>query len=267
MQEGDNLGLITSRLTKGEDFAHAQFTKEMSEVICMSPKTSNNGFLFPLYLYPEIDGLALGGVTRQANLSPEFIATISEKTGLEYLPDGAGNLETQYGPEDVLHYIYAVLHSPTYRTRYAEFLKIDFPRIPVTSNPTLFVQLVLLGRELTGLHLLTSDSLEENTSVTYPHAGLNVVDKPRYVAPNGDTPGQVFINNTQCFSGISPELWAHRVGGYQVLEKWLKDRKGRELSFDDQTHYIRVCAALQRTRSAMLEIDSAIVVAGGFPIV
>jgi Type ISP C-terminal specificity domain len=142
----------------------------------------------------------------------------------------------------------------------------DTTRIPVTSNPKLFVQLVLLGRELTSLHLLTSDSLE-NTEVTYPHAGLNVVDKPRYVAPNGDTPGQVFINDTQCFSGITPELWAHRVGGYQVLEKWLKDRKGRELSFDDITHYTRVCAALERTRSAMLEIDNAVMAAGGFPIV
>jgi hypothetical protein len=93
------------------------------------------------------------------------------------------------------------------------------------------------------------------------------VDKPRYVAPNGNTPGQVFINDTHCFLNISPELWVHRVGGYQVLEKRLKDRKGRELSFDDITHYIRVCAALQRTSAAMLEIDNAVMAAGGFPIV
>ncbi len=263
-----NLCLLSSRQQGSFGYQHVFISDLPANDTLISNKSSEAHHTFPLYLYPEIDGLALGGVTRQANLSAEFLATVNEKTGLEYLPDGAGNLETQYGPEDVLHYIYAVLHSPTYRTRYAEFLKIDFPRIPVTSKPALFVQLVLLGRELTSLHLLTSDSLdEENTTVTYPHAGLNVVDKPRYVAPNGGTPGQVFINDTQCFSGIAPELWAHRVGGYQVLEKWLKDRKGRELSFDDITHYTRVCAALQHTRTAMLEIDGAVMAAGGFPIV
>jgi Type ISP C-terminal specificity domain len=125
-----NFAIITTRQTK-DSFSVLVTNLPVGQHKLVTPY--DGSYVSTLYSYPKLDGLALGGDTRKANLSPEFLATVSEKTGLEYIPDGAGNLETQYGPEDVLHYIYAVLHSPTYRTRYAEFLKIDFPRIPVVS--------------------------------------------------------------------------------------------------------------------------------------
>lgn len=94
----------------------------------------------------------------------------------------------------------------------------------------------------------------------YPVAGDNLVEKghPRYVAPQGETPGRVYINATQYFEGIAPQVWAFMVGGYQVLDKWLKDRRGRQLSYDDLTHYQRVVVALQETIRLMAEVDAAI---------
>lgn len=203
------------------------------------------------------------GDRRNGDNGQQHNQPLTAACGLEYVPDGKGNLLTTWGPEDALHYIYAVLHSPAYRARYAEFLKIDFPRIPMPDSLETFAALAWHGAELTALHLLDS---ELETFVTFPNAGLNVVDKPRYAPPTDDQPGRVFINDAQCFAGISPALWAHRVGGYQVLEKWLKDRKGRALSFDDITHYAQVCAALERTALIMLEIDGVVDEVGGFPL-
>jgi len=163
--------------------------------------------------------------------------------------DGHGT----FGPEDVFHYIYAVLHSPTYRSRYAEFLKIDFPRIPLTSNLGLFRRLCGLGAELVALHLLKSPLLAESPA-TYPEQGSNLVEAVRY----DEADARVHINKTQYFGGIAPALYEFQVGGYQVMNKWLKDRKGRTLSYDDIQHYQRVAAALTHTMRLMQEIDAAI---------
>jgi hypothetical protein len=182
-----------------------------------------------------------------------------------------------FGPEDVFDYIYAVFHSPTYRTRYAEFLKIDFPRVPLTSNVELFRKLVKLGGRLVKLHLLEFDpetppyppagrGASESPSVhggteggwplriSYPVRGDHTVEKVRYV----DTKRQVWINKTQYFEGVPPEVWEFHIGGYQVAEKWLKDRKGRTLSSEEREHYRKIIAALHETILLMQEIDRAI---------
>jgi len=163
-----------------------------------------------------------------------------------------------FGPEDVLDYIYAVLHSPTYRKRYAEFLKIDFPRIPLTSDVGLFQRLCALGRELVALHLMEHPVLDESPAKLEP-AGSNEVGTVRY-----DQEAQrVYINKQQYFAPVEPEVYAFQVGGYQVLNKWLKDRKGRTLTFEDVRHYGKVVVALRETRRLMAEIDEAI---PGWPI-
>ena len=151
------------------------------------------------------------------------------------------------------------------RERYAEFLKIDFPRVPLTSDPDLFRRLCALGAELVALHLLEAPILSESIT-RYPIPGDNVVERPKYFAP-GDRPpkeketlkkGRVYVNKTQYLEGVDPEVWEFQVGGYQVCAKWLKDRKGRRLSYDDLTTYQRIVVALKETIRLMAKIDEAI---------
>lgn len=163
----------------------------------------------------------------------------------------------RFAPEDVFAYAYAVFHSPTYRTRYAEFLKIDFPRLPLTSNVDLFRTLVSLGAELVSLHLMET---QLDSDVCFPEKGNDVVELVKYEDE------KVWINKKQFFAGIPQTAWDFHIGGYQVCHKWLKDRKGRTLSFDDLQHYQSIVAALARTIELMNEIDNAIESHGGFPI-
>jgi predicted helicase len=222
MLSGKNLGLITSRMTKGETFRHAQVTRNIIEVICMSPKTSNNGFLFPLYLYSEtvpnklFDNSITGTIeAKRPNFAPEFITDLSSRLKMTFISNGKGDGTKTFGPEDVFDYVYTVFHSPTYRSRYAEFLKSDFPRLPLTSNAELFRSLCTLGSELVGLHLMEKHA---STITTYPIAGENKVDKVRYTSPGegGSEQGRVWINREQYFEGVPLEVWNFYVGGYQV---------------------------------------------------
>lgn len=190
---------------------------------------------------------------RWPNLSPEFVMELSEKLGLSFVADGVGDLTSTFGPEDVFNYAYAVFHSPTYRERYAEFLKRDFPRLPLTSDAALFAALAGLGRELVGLHLMTSPKLGKLIT-RFPEEGDGAVERVRYDVANE----RVYINKTQYFEGVPEEVWEFRVGGYQVLDKWLKDRKGRTLSFADTKHYQQVVVTLSETKRIMQEIDETI---------
>jgi hypothetical protein len=194
---------------------------------------------------------------------------------LNFVPTGTGDLKKNFGPEDVFHYIYAVFHSPTYRERYAEFLKIDFPRVPLTSDSGLFRQLAEQGAELVALHLMESPTLKDLIT-HYPTPGDDLVAKghPRYLAPGQPDPetgkalkeGRVYISKSrpkenkkgQYFEGVPPEIWDFHIGGYQVCEKWLKDRRERRLSYDDLTHYQKIVVALKETIRIMQEIDDAI---------
>jgi len=201
---------------------------------------------------PDKDG-------RVPNLNPKFVAEMEQKLGLKFVseqPEAVSrkpSADSPFGPEDVFDYIYAVFHSPTYRKRYAEFLKIDFPRVPLTSDKKLFWKLVALGRELAALHLLESPAV--NDFVTkYPKKGSDSVEKVSYL----DDKQRVHINNEQFFEGVKPEWFEFHIGGYQVLQKWLKDRKGRKLSNDGIRHYQRVVIAIKETIRLMTEIDAAI---------
>ena len=230
--------------------------------------------VFPLYLYPERGKKTLFESSdpsdspgeRHPNLTLEFFDDLTKRLGMSCnLAKDKGNLTRTFGPEDVFDYMYAVFHSPTYRSRYAEFLKIDFPRLPLTSNVELFRELCALGSELVALHLMESHA---PAITTYPVAGANEVEKVRYTAPGevGSEQGRVWINREQYFEGVPPELWNFHVGGYQVLQKWLKDRKGRKLTYDELTHYQHIVSALNETIHLMGEIDADIEEHGGWPI-
>lgn len=271
MLPGDNLGLLTSRLTKGETFKHVQVTRGITEVICMSPKTSNNGFLFPLYLYEAgesertlslFDEKKKKKARREANLNPDLIRELCEKYEMTFLDDGRGDLGKTFGPEDLFGYMVAVLHSPEYRDRYAEFLKSDFPRIPFTSDRRLFRALSRLGSELTLVQLMEAQLPEV---ATFPVAGNAAIDEVRY-EKDGKKGGRVWINERQHFDGIPAGVWDYEIGGYQVCEKWLKDRRGRRLSFDDVEQYTKITSVLSETLRITPLIDDAIRGHGGWPI-
>lgn len=255
----ENLCLIANRQSK-EPFAVLSSELLTERKIAAVYDASST---FPLYLYPTNDSSMFDAPTdapggRRPNLEPRFVTELSEKLGLEFIPDGQGDLVKTFGPEDVLHYIYAVFHAPSYRARYAEFLKIDFPRVPLTSNLELFRSLAAKGHALLELHLMRRQG---SIMTRYPVAGSNEVDKVRYVPE-----GRVYTNPQQYFEGVPQAVWGFHIGGYQVLDKWLKDRKGRTLSFDELAHYQRIVSALYETLGLMDEIDEAIEVQGGWPL-
>ena len=183
-------------------------------------------------------------------------------------------------PIDILDYIYAVLHSPSYREKYKEFLKIDFPRVPYPKNSKTFYELVEYGRQLREFHLLESEQVE-NYITRYPIDGNNVVEKitakPRHcdegsnLITNNETQNKtasadqsvsiavtcdVYINDNQHFANVPLVAWEFYIGGYQPAQKWLKDRKGRTLTHDDIFHYQKIIVALYETSKIMRRIDS-----------
>jgi len=175
-----------------------------------------------------------------------------------------GHATGTFGPEDVFNYMYAVFHSPTYRSQYSEFLKTDFPRLPLTSKQPLFRALCGLGEELVGLHLMEK---QVPPKTKFDVAGDNHVEKVRYTEPGQAAPtGRIWINREQYFDNVPQNVWEFHIGGYQVCQKWLKDRKGRKLSYDDLQHYRCIVSSLTETIRLMAEIDRTIDKHGGWPI-
>ena len=210
-------------------------------------------YLSPLYLYHENTGqhkLDFGQseiMTINPNLNIEILNKIAHILGLEFTPEKVTTKGT-FASMDILDYIYAVLHSPTYRTKYNEFLKIDFPRVPYPNDTEIFWRLVKLGGELRQIHLLESPVVNKFIT-TYPVKGPDDVIKIRYEN------GKVWINNNQYFDKVPLISWEFYIGGYQPAQKWLKDRKGRVLSSEDIKHYQKVIVALSETDRIMKEID------------
>ncbi|MDP3927985.1 MAG: type ISP restriction/modification enzyme, partial [Bacteroidota bacterium] len=167
--------------------------------------------------------------------------------------------EGSFATIDILDYIYAVLHSPTYREKYKEFLKIDFPRVPYPKDAATFWQLVKLGGEIRQIHLLESPS-DEKYITQYPEDGSNLVVKPRFDSDlRDDNKGKMYINDTQYFDNVPQIAWDFYIGGYQPAQKWLKDRKERTLEFDDILHYKKIIVALSETDRLMKEIDKIMI--------
>ncbi|MCY3957971.1 MAG: N-6 DNA methylase [Chloroflexi bacterium] len=281
MVEGNNLGLIVCRQQseRGQPWAHVGVTKSAIESCSISNKTREINYILPLYVYtPSLVDTDCddGGTQRQPNFDSRFTDELEQRLGIPFDSQGRGELESTFVPEDVFHYIYATLHSPMYRHRYEQFLRTDFPRVPLPNDLRRFRLLAELGRRLTAAHLLDTSALRA-VDLRFPIPGENVVEKghPKYFAP-GETPigeqrpvtvGRVYLSRSvrprsaevghqgQYFEGVEPDVWAFRIGGYQPMEKWLKDRKGEILDFNDLTHYRRMAAAIRETIRSMKEID------------
>jgi hypothetical protein len=252
---GGNVALIAPRQFKEQSGAFV--TSVIAGHKTVSAYDSNT--VFPLYCYdiamPVDASMFHQGFgshqSRRANLDPNVMANVAQGLGLAIISDGHGSLaDGTMGPEDLFAYIYAVLYSPAYRERYAEFLKSDFPRIPFTEDRDTFFKLAELGQQLIDLHLMRSPELDNPIS-RFCGKGDSAVTKVEYDADRG----RVTINPTQYFDGVTPDLWTYQVGGYQVLAKWLKDRKGRFLTSADTIHYSRIVTALNCTTALQLQID------------
>ena len=283
---GENLALLVTRQVSTGCFQHVFVANGLVDRDPLSLATRERTQIFPLYLDPTptnktskqralIDTFPWppDAHGRVPNLAPAFVAEVEARLGLKFAPSQTFEVsETSkvspevFTPEDLFHYIYAIFHAPAYRSRYAEFLKMDFPRVPITSDPALFRQLAALGRELVALHLLDADAAPAllKPITRYPVGGDSTVEKghPRY----DEAQRRVYISKDnvqtgkqgQYFEGVPPEVWDFQVGGYQPCQKWLKDRVGRQLTYDDLTHYQRIVVALNETIRLMAEIDAAI---------
>ncbi len=245
--DGNNIGLVSARSNKSETCDHFYISKNIMETKCGERTTQSA--IFPLYLYPETNGQQTIGQTsdRTPNLNEEIVNQIADRLGLTFTNEKETTKDT-FAPIDILDYIYAVLHSPTYREKYKEFLKIDFPRVPYPKDQDTFWQLVKLGGEIRQIHLLESPKVEQYIT-QYPIDGNNEVGKPKY------KDGKVYINDTQYFDNVPQVAWEFYIGGYQPAQKWLKDRQGRTLEFDDILHYQKIIVALTETDRLMREID------------
>lgn len=223
-----NIGLITNRQIVNEEWSHAEVTQTVSSHGTFYLGNKGQDYIFPLYLYHD-DG------TRTSNIKSEVVGEF-EKTVDNVTPD------------DIFDYIYAILHSPNYRERYKEFLKIDFPRIPYPKDKKTFDNLVKLGRELRLLHLFESPKLNKLIT-SYPETGSDTIEKIEYKDE------KVFINSNQYFGGVPELAWKFWIGGYQPAQKWLKDRKSRQLTNGDIEYYQKIIVVLVETDRLMNAID------------
>jgi len=248
MLAGDNLGLITVRQVAEHAFNHVLVADGMVD-LRITTSNKGTGYLFPLYLYPDAEQIRLDGeAARKPNLNAGIVQQIAGQLGLRFVAEKSDDADT-FAPVDILDYIYAALHSPAYRNKFREFLKIDFPRVPYPRDREHFRALAKLGAELRALHLMTSSKLEK-VKTSYPHIGDNTVTA--VVRENQN----VWINKTQCFVRVPQTAWDFYIGGYQPAKKYLKDRKGRTLTWDEIHHYQKIIAALVETAKAMDKIDA-----------
>jgi predicted helicase len=240
---GENVALVVGRAgaATGDEEWNIVFVAQ--QPVDLNIFRRGGGEVYPLYEYPKTkseQGALVSEAGRTVNLSKEYLQAL------------AGVLGQTPAPEAVLGYLYAVLHSPAYRARYAEFLKRDFPRVPLPPDKATFDALAQLGGALIDLHLLRDPALN-TPSCKYPVAGDHRVERVAY----DESEQRVWINKAQYFEPVPPEVWAYRVGGYQVCHKWLDDREGAVLSLDERLTYQRMVTALSGTLALQAEIDAA----------
>ncbi|MEW6201846.1 MAG: type ISP restriction/modification enzyme, partial [bacterium] len=248
-----NMGLITIRRSRSqESWKYALVTDNIIAGATAITSLDIN-YLFPLYLYKQGEPKKRKSVptvmmlfepradyeVRQPNLSPALIVQLTK------------SYKKEPSPEDIFYYIYAILYSNIYRDKYAEFLKSDFPRIPFTNDYKLFARLAGYGKTLVDLHLLKTSEIDK-TFAKFQGRGENKVEKIK----RDDEQNRIYINSERYFDGIEKEIWEYQIGGYQVLDKWLKERKGKTLSLTDVKHYCNIASSLKKTLKIQKGIDS-----------
>ncbi|WP_028871409.1 type ISP restriction/modification enzyme [Psychroserpens burtonensis] len=259
MLSGNNLALLLGRQNKSDTIDSFFITNLMSEMKCA--ERTIQSYHLPLYIDNEINQqqTLINAPERIPNLNSEIVNEIAEKLDLTFTNEKELT-KNCFAPIDILDYIYAVLHSPNYRKKYKELLKIDFARIPFPKDKETFLQLVKLGGELRQFHLLETPKVEEYIS-SYPKSGDNKITRKLSkndigYEPIDNSKGKVWINDEQYFENIPLTAWELYIGGYQPAQKWLKDRRERILEFDEIMHYQKIIVALSETDKLMKEIDN-----------
>lgn len=238
---------FTRSIPANQDFNHIMVINKIMDIHIIGGQS----YVAPLYLYDDSSVQTSFFVqNRKPNLNMEIIHYIEMTLGLVFTPEKE-NTEGTFAPIDILDYIYGILHSNKYREKYKEFLKIDFPRIPYPTNSKYFFEVAELGKQLRQIHLLEAPEVK-NLITFYPVSGENEVKKTEY------NDGKVYINNTQYFDNVPELAWNFYIGGYQPAQKWLKDRKGRILSYDEILHYQKIVVALVKTHALMQSIDKIV---------
>ena len=273
-----NIALSISRQCSS-DWKHVFITNLISDKNYIGTAGKfGSGNILPLYLYPDskqetqtelLEPKREDSLVRTPNLDPKIVADIAKAIGLTFTNEKentGADKTTMFAPIDILDYIYAVLHSPTYRETYKDFLKTDFPRVPYPSDADTFWQLVALGGELRQIHLLESPKLVARTKmlgIGYPMAGDNIVTRKMTKTSIGfehdeadSSIGKVWLNDTQYFTNVPLVAWEFYIGGYQPAQKWLKDRRDRTLDHHDIKHYLNIIASLSLTNELMQQIDN-----------
>jgi len=243
----ENVGLIVSRQGQASDLASWNVVFSTDRIVDLNVFRRGGGCLFPLYIYTN----EFGQPVRKPNLNTTIIREFSERVGLDCSNGSISDRRLYFTPEDFWNYIYAVLHSNVYRTTFKEFLNLDFPRIPFIEDAEKFWELVDLGNALKNVHLMKDTSVYTLFEAKLSE-GSNLIEKLTY------KDNAVYINKHQRFSNIPQSIWDFQIGGYQPLEKWLKDRKGTVLSDSDVCHYGLIVGSIIKTQSLMSDIDSAI---------
>jgi predicted helicase len=238
----ENVSLIAMRqVVLDESYTHFYVSDCMVDNRAF---TSTKGIIqqFPLYLYPDTEKPDLFTSQQPGQRVPNLAPKLVEALKSAFKKDPT--------PEQIFHYIYGLLYSNAYRKKYAEFLKTDFPRVPFTKDYKLFNKLAGKGEELVELHLLKSRKLVKPIAKCEGSGDLRVI-KVTY----DQEKERVHINPEKWFANIPPEVWEYHIGGYQVSEKWLKDRKGKGLSSEEVAHYTRVVTAIAETITIQQSLD------------
>lgn len=246
---GNNYGIICNRTAKNQNVCPVYITNSLVDLHIL--ETANaSAYCFPLYIYDDSEQKSFFTQNRKPNLNMDIVKSLETTLGLSFTPEKE-NTEGTFAPIDILDYIYGVLHSNKYRTKYKEFLKIDFPRIPYPASANYFFKIAKLGKELREIHLMEAPEVKEYIT-SYGVSGDNEVIKPEY------KDNKVYINRTQYFDNVPEVAWNFYIGGYQPAQKWLKDRKGRILSYDELLHYQKIIKVLVLTNDIMEQIDGII---------
>lgn len=249
----DNLILITGKGTKSKSVSHFFVSKFISELKC--GEYSMGSYMFPLFMKNKSTG------KRRINVSEDVICKFSEAIDLPYSEKETAGNQKEFNGFDLFHYIYAYLYSNKYRAKYEEFLKIDFPTIPYPKDKRAFFSICALGSELVSIHMLKNkkcNNISTKFSVSGDNKVLRTIGQSDFEINKKSATGKVWINDKQYFENVSVDAWEFFVGGYQPAQKWLKDRKGKKLSYDDIKHYQSIIASLEATIDIMEKVDHLI---------
>jgi len=264
-----NLNLVVCRQVN-EEFRHVFVTNLITESCLISNKSKEINYIYPLYLYTNSESEQIDLLSEEKprpNLSTDLIKDFSEKLGLEFIPTGQGDLKRTFGAEDVFYYIYAILHSSSFRNRYSEQLKSDIPKVPTISDKDLLKKLVNEGKKLVSLHLLGNNPFDKDSK--------NIFDEPEKwginigkVNERGRSDWQItsidykektkrlLVNENQYLEGIEKEIWEFKIGTYQICEKWLKDRKKEQRNITNELKdFMKIIVSIGKTIKVITKIN------------